>query len=224
MPRIFDNIEKPLLPALQQTLLTAARADFCVGYFNLRGWSQLAPQVENWTGGPGQCCRLLVGMHVSPTDALRQALRGQDDDGPDNQSALREKRRIAEEFRQQLTFGAPSNTDEASLQQLGRQIRANKLVVRVYLRHPLHAKLYLLYRQDANNPVTGFLGSSNLTLAGLAKQGELNVDVLEHDACNKLVDWFEDRWFLDFKIILQVRSQSSKCRKASYVQLRNYRA
>jgi len=194
MPRIFDNIEKPLLPALQQTLLTAARADFCVGYFNLRGWSQLAPQVENWTGGPGQCCRLLVGMHVSPTDALRQALRGRDDDGPDNQSALREKRRIAEEFRQQLTFGAPSNTDEASLQQLGRQIRANKLVVRVYLRHPLHAKLYLLYRQDANNPVTGFLGSSNLTLAGLARQGELNVDVLEHDACNKLVAWFEDRW------------------------------
>jgi hypothetical protein len=52
----------------------------------------------------------------------------------------------------------------------------------------------LLHRQDANNPVTGFLGSSNLTLAGLAKQGELNVDVLEHDACNKLVDWFEDRW------------------------------
>jgi hypothetical protein len=78
--------------------------------------------------------------------------------------------------------------------QLAEQIRTKKLVVKVYLRHPLHAKLYLLHRQDANNPVTGFLGSSNLTLAGLAKQGELNVDVLEHDACNKLVDWFEDRW------------------------------
>ena len=68
------------------------------------------------------------------------------------------------------------------------------LACKVYLRHPLHAKLYLLHRQDANNPVTGFLGSSNLTVAGLARQGELNVDVLEHDACNKLVDWFEDRW------------------------------
>jgi superfamily II DNA or RNA helicase len=38
------------------------------------------------------------------------------------------------------------------------------------------------------------LGSSNLTFAGLAKQGELNVDVLDHDACNKLARWFEDRW------------------------------
>lgn len=195
MPRIFDNIEKPLLPALQETLKVAERADFCVGYFNLRGWHHLSSHIEKWSGGEGHCCRLLVGMHVSPSDELRRALRArEEEDGLDNQTALREKRRIADEFRQQLTFGAPTNNDEAALRELSSQIRAKKLVVKVYLRHPLHAKLYLLHRQDVNNPVTGFLGSSNLTLAGLAKQGELNVDVLEHDACEKLVDWFEDRW------------------------------
>ena len=134
-------------------------------------------------------------MHVAPSDELKQALRTHEgDESLDNQTALRQKRRIAEEFRQQLTFGVPTNDDEATLRQLSVQIRAKQLIVKVYLRHPLHAKLYLLHRWDANNPVTGFLGSSNLTLAGLAKQGELNVDVLEHDACNKLVDWFEDRW------------------------------
>lgn len=195
MPRIFDNIEKPLLPTLQETLRVAARADFCVGYFNLRGWRYLSGHVDRWVGGEGHCCRLLVGMHVSPSDELRQALSTRkEDEQLDNQTALREKRRIAEEFRQQLIFGVPTNDDEAALRQLAVQIRAKKLVVKVHLRHPLHAKLYLLHRQDVNNPVTGFLGSSNLTLAGLAKQGELNVDVLEHDACNKLVDWFEDRW------------------------------
>jgi len=195
MPRIFDNIEKSLLPALQETLQVAERADFCVGYFNLRGWRHIAGHIDRWAGGDGHCCRLLVGMHVTPTDELRRALRAQnDEDALDNQTAIREKRRIAEEFRQQLTFGVPTNEDEAALRHLAEQIHGKKLVVKVYLRHPLHAKLYLLHRQDANNPVTGFLGSSNLTLAGLAKQGELNVDVLEHDACNKLVDWFEDRW------------------------------
>ncbi len=43
-------------------------------------------------------------------------------------------------------------------------------------------------------PTIGYLGSSNLTLAGLSHQGELNVDVLDSDATNKLADWFEDRW------------------------------
>ena len=116
MPRIFDNIEKPLLPALQDTIKVAERADFCVGYFNLRGWSHLAAHIDRWEGGDNQCCRLLVGMHVSPSDELRQVLGSHDeDDRLDNQTALREKRRIAEEFRQQLTFGAPNNNDEASL-------------------------------------------------------------------------------------------------------------
>jgi superfamily II DNA or RNA helicase len=38
------------------------------------------------------------------------------------------------------------------------------------------------------------LGSSNLTLSGLSVQGELNIDVLDSDATQKLSKWFEDRW------------------------------
>ena len=62
------------------------------------------------------------------------------------------------------------------------------------MKHPLHAKLYLLFRPDPINPIVGYLGSSNLTFAGLSKQGELNVDVMDRDACEKLAVWFEDRW------------------------------
>src|SRR3989304_5922206 len=195
MPRIFDNIEQQLLPALRETLEVANRADFCVGYLNLRGWKQIDSYIEHWSGGIGNCCRLLVGMQRPPQEELLAAMSLVKRDGDlDNQTALRLKKKLAEDFRNQLTIGVPTNEDETGLRQLAAQIKAKKVVVKLFLRHPLHAKLYLLFRSDPINPTTGFLGSSNLTFAGLSRQGELNIDVLDHDACNKLSKWFEDRW------------------------------
>ena len=195
MPRIFDNIDQRLLPALNETLKLADHADFCVGYFNLRGWKAIASQIEAWNGGEGECCRLLVGMHQSPEQALRLAMRiSNADDGMDNRGALRMKQELALQFREQLTIGYPTRQDEDGLRQLAHQLREEKVKVKLFLRHPLHAKLYLLYRSDPINPIVGYLGSSNLTLAGLSKQGELNIDVLDADACQKLEAWFEDRW------------------------------
>lgn len=195
MPRIFDNIEQKLLPALQETMKVADHADFCVGYFNLRGWKNLDSYIDDWSGGEGQSCRLLVGMQRPPQEELKSlfSVMGSDE-GLDNQTALRLKKKLAEEFRDQLTYGTPTNEDEIGLRRLARQIREGKVLVKLFLRHTLHAKLYLLFRPDPINPIIGYLGSSNLTFAGLSGQGELNVDVLDHDATLKLAKWFEDRW------------------------------
>ncbi len=46
MPQVFDNIDRSLLPALQGALNLSDRADFCVGYFNLRGWKELDKHIQ----------------------------------------------------------------------------------------------------------------------------------------------------------------------------------
>jgi hypothetical protein len=133
MPRIFDNIEKELLPALQETLEVSDRSDFCVGYFNLRGWKKLDPYVEQWSGQENSRCRLLVGMQRLPADDLREWLSLiHTDQTIDNQTALRLKKKLAEEFRDQLTFGVPTNEDEAGLRRLAAQLKAGKLVVKLF--------------------------------------------------------------------------------------------
>ena len=196
MPQIFDNLNSTssLLPALQKTLALSVRADFCVGYFNLRGWGGLAPYLDDWDRSHGPC-RVLIGMQRLPHETLKDALSLLDNSSTiDNQAAHRLRLQLAEQLRQQLTIGVPTNADERTLRQLAAQLRAKKVVVKLFLRHPLHAKLYLLFRDDPVSPIVGYLGSSNLTFAGLAGQGELNVDVLDQDAALKLTEWFEDRW------------------------------
>lgn len=134
-------------------------------------------------------------MQQMPKDQLRAAmslLRGEEE--IDQATAVLLKRKLAQDFRDQLMVGIPTNDDEAGLRRLAAQITSKNLFVKLFLRHPLHAKLYLHFRQDPLNPKIGYLGSSNFTFAGLARQGELNIDVLDHDACDKLATWFEDRW------------------------------
>jgi superfamily II DNA or RNA helicase len=194
MPRIFDNIELWFLPTLQESLRLATRADFCVGYFNLRGWKKIAEHFDEWTGGNENSCRLLVGMQSAPEEELRQYFRLSQQPDIDQGAVIRQRKRIAQEFRDQLTYGIPTAEDEFALRKLSDQLKAKKVIVKLFLAHQLHAKLYLVHRDDHNNPTIGFVGSSNLTFAGLAKQGELNVDVLDDTACEKLQRWFNDRW------------------------------
>ncbi len=192
MPRIFDNIQDELLTALRGTLAGAKGADFCVGYLNLRGWRLIREDIDQLPGEPA--CRLLIGMNPSPREELRQFFSLRARRPVDMQQVMRRKREIVQHFRDQLTYGAPTNEDERGLRDFAKQLRAGKVAVKLFLRYPLHAKLYLAHKKDYNSPVVAFLGSSNLSLAGLKSQGELNAEISDYDACQKLSQWFEERW------------------------------
>lgn len=195
MPTIFDNIETSLLPTLRTTLTNdSTSVDICVGYFNLRGWDALADLVDSYSGADDNCCRLIVGMQHPPHDLMKRAQSLPHDEYLDGPTLARMKQDIARSFREQLEFGIPTAKAETTLRQLAHHLRTHKLRVKLFLAHPLHAKLYLVKRSDPIVPRIAYLGSSNLTFSGLAGQGELNVDVTDTDATTKLQRWFDDRW------------------------------
>jgi len=202
MPIIYDNINKHLEKGLTKTLETSKRADFCIGYFNLRGWRKVSEQVDHLDGGylPEEFeddnkyhCRVLIGMQRLPKEEIEEFFAG-NYSTLDNSGAIKFRKKIAREFKEQLTIGNPTNEDEKALKKLAKQLKEKKVIVKLHLKHTLHAKLYLAYRNDFNSPIIGFVGSSNLTFSGISKQGELNVDVVEGDAANKLSVWFQNRW------------------------------
>lgn len=202
MPKIYDNIENQLTGGLSETLKLSKRGDFCVGYFNLRGWHEVADRIDSLAGMPvmekdyqfHRYCRLLVGMQKLPSEILKESFLRNDSYIIDQAEMLKLKKKLAYEFKEQLTVGTPTERDEIYLRKLSRQLKQKKVVVKLHLKHQLHAKLYLAISDDVRVPIIGFLGSSNLTLAGLSRQGELNIDVMDQDAAAKLARWFDDRW------------------------------
>lgn len=204
MARIYDNIEITFEQGLNDIITNTGvkRVDFCVGYFNLRGWDRIVNQIDLLSGDyvdengsdEFRTCRLLVGMHRPPEELVR-TLYSKDDELPSAEMVQRCKIQIALEFKKQLLLGLPSKKDEWTLRRLSAQMKEGKVCVKLYLREPLHAKLYLAHRPDDNfNKIQAIMGSSNLTYSGLTRQGELNAEFGDSDSAQKLANWFNDRW------------------------------
>lgn len=203
MAKIYDNIESKFAEGLQGIITNVGvkRVDFCVGYFNLRGWNLVVEQVDGLTGDYVyendkrifRKCRLLIGMHRPAEELIRQLYTEQT--LPDANYVSRCKLEIARDFKRQLQLGLPTKQDEFTLRRLSAQMKDEKVCVKLYLREPLHAKLYLAHRPDDNfNKIQAIMGSSNLTYSGLTKQGELNAEFGDSDSAEKFSRWFDDRW------------------------------
>lgn len=206
MTRIYDNIQTELGSFLTESVRIADRLDAAVGYFNLRGWQFFAPVVDEKRITQEPFARVLVGMATVGADTevlehLQSELEGTGAGGEIDSTLAKERlRAILEKFREQLMRGIPTTQDLVALRRLRSQLADGRVKVKLFTRRPLHGKTYICHRHDLHNPVTSFVGSSNLTMAGLRHNYELNVDVLDLQANDMLVQWFKDRWDDKFSI------------------------
>jgi superfamily II DNA or RNA helicase len=208
VPNIFDNLkmESSIGPALRGALTNFDSCDIATGYLDLRGWASFSDIVEA-KPAPQQpdelpVVRVLVGM-VMPAESALMLSALQDvvqpppygSDINDMGKALAAKEQLVKHLRTQLMRGLPSDTEQKTLRQLKAQMESGTVEMKVFTSAPLHGKTYIFHAPgNVFSERRAYVGSSNLTNAGLFKNLELNIDVTDGDASKKLADWFTDRW------------------------------
>ena len=206
---IIDNRHEKLVDHINRILETSEAARFAVGYFFLSGLTAISGKLSHIKD-----LRLLIG-NTTNRETLEQIAEGYHrlEMVADAAEAERfPKRSEIKQMAAETTAGVragiermdQTDDDEALVRTLVNMIEEKRLHVRVYTRGRLHAKAYIFdYGEvfDQNGrPVErheegiAVVGSSNLTLAGVTHNTELNVVVQGNANHAELVRWFEDLW------------------------------
>lgn len=206
MPNIYDNLadNSRLGPALRDSLAHFDTVDVATGYLDLRGWREFAGIInersEDVASRP--LARVLVGM-VAPADSESILASLQEEIQPppfgsdihDREKAVRRRDQLVSHLRNQLMRGLATAEGQATLRALQQQLEEGLVQMRVFTEKPLHGKTYIFHAPHQKfGSKWAYVGSSNLTGAGLNRNLELNIDVQDSDAIDKLSSWFDDRW------------------------------
>ena len=88
-----------------------------------------------------------------------------------------------------------TTTDKTVVEILIEMMKSKQLEVRVYPKEKLHAKAYIFQPKDKGFAQgMGIVGSSNLSLAGIFHNSELNLKTYNPPDVNQLLDWFDELW------------------------------
>jgi superfamily II DNA/RNA helicase len=197
---IIDNRESYLADAVRPLLKQSARAHFAVGYFFLSGFKAISSELEKV-----QELRLLIGNtsdratveQLAEGHTCREAIVAKQREG-EFLNAEQRARLVAEgerKIRERLERLEQTDEDAALVEQLVRLISEERLKVKVYTRSRLHAKAYVFdYNEGLYEKGIGIVGSSNLSLAGLQDNTELNVVVHGKANHEQLRVWFNRLW------------------------------
>lgn len=206
---IIDNRSEKLVEHIKRILGSTDAARFAVGYFFLSGLESIAKSLAQVKE-----LKLLIG-NTTNRETLEQLAEGYhrlelvseaaEEQAYPKRSAMKQ---MAEETAENIraTVELMDQTDDAEqlVKVLVRLIEEKRLKVRIYTKGRFHAKAYIFDYADMfdvlGNKVErqengiAIVGSSNLTLAGVSHNTELNVVVPGNNNHAELARWFDELW------------------------------
>jgi hypothetical protein len=206
---IIDNRNEKLVDHIKRILSSTERARFAVGYFFLSGLTSIAERLS-----AVKELRLLIG-NTTNRETLEQLAEGyrrldmvvdavEAQSYPKRTEAKRMANETAENVRTAVELMDQTDEGEALVKVMVRMIEEKRLKVRVYTKGRMHAKAYIFdygevfdllgNKLDRHEDGIAIVGSSNLTLAGVTHNTELNVMVQGNSNHAELVRWFDDLW------------------------------
>jgi|Deesub1362A_J573_1020465.scaffolds.fasta_scaffold00194_40 superfamily II DNA or RNA helicase len=197
-----DVIERQLLYNVKKALDGSVEAKFAIGYFFLSGFSGIQREL-NREGF--KKLRLLIG-NTSDRETIEQLAEGYNHlervKSANKKIEFGKKKQKLDDTKQRVksTLEGMDQTDENEgwMYNLAELISKEKIRVRVYTRGRLHSKAYIFdYPPDLRaqyGPGMAIIGSSNLSMAGMYHNTELNIKTRDERDHEDLTKWFMDLW------------------------------
>jgi len=201
MSSIIDNKKNNLLVTeVNQMLDNAEFSSMAVGYFYLSGFEAIREKLHKV-----QNLKLLIGTRTN-TETVEELVKGHKAPEYIEQTLRKEHRKTSSqkkdvvnqthyEYKKDLTFMEQNDSNQIGLSALWELIRDNRIEIRVYAKGFLHSKAYIFDApKGAMIDGVAIVGSSNLSISGLANNTELNVKITNQNDFQDVKIWFNDIW------------------------------
>lgn len=165
--------------------------DVLVGYFRASGFFKMYEALEQV-----EKIRILVGLNVDRY-TVKIIDRVNDETKYAAISTADGKEMIADEIEKEFETAASSAQVEKGVRVFMDWLKSGKLEMRMYTEAPIHAKVYIMRKDQDKVPDTFgsvITGSSNFSEAGLVNHLEFNVELKDYADVKFALDKFEELW------------------------------
>ncbi len=165
--------------------------DVLVGYFRASGFFKMYEALEQV-----EKIRILVGLNVDKY-TVKIIDRVKDEAKYAAISTADGKEMIADEIEKEFESAASSAQVEKGVRVFMDWLKSGKLEMRMYTEAPIHAKVYIMRKDQEKVPDTFgsvITGSSNFSEAGLINNLEFNVELKDYADVKFALDKFEELW------------------------------